>query len=51
VITELWFSINPDGQNMVANWYRQNVGTPFEVAPLPYLWQEYGSITIATATC
>ena len=20
VITELWFSINPDGQNMVANW-------------------------------
>lgn len=41
VITELWFSINPDGQNMVANWYRQNVGTPYEVAPLPYLWQEY----------
>ena len=41
VITELWFSINPDGQTMVANWYRQNVGTPYEVAPLPYLWQEY----------
>lgn len=41
VITELWFSINPDGQNMVANWYRQNVGTPYEVSPLPYLWQEY----------
>lgn len=41
VITELWFSINPDGQSMVANWYRQNVGTPYEVAPLPYLWQEY----------
>ncbi len=41
VILVLWFSINPDGQNMVANWYRQNVGTPYEVAPLPYLWQEY----------
>jgi hypothetical protein len=41
VITELWFSINPDGQNMVANWYRQNVGTPYEVSNLPYLWQEY----------
>jgi hypothetical protein len=41
VITELWFSINPDGQSMVANWYRQNVGTPYEVAPLPNLWQEY----------
>jgi len=41
VITELWFSINPDGQSMVANWYRQNVGTPYEVAPLPFLWQEY----------
>ena len=41
LIVELWFSINPDGQNMVANWYRQNVGTQYEVAPLPFLWQEY----------
>src|ERR1039457_7508534 len=41
LIVELWFSINPDGQTMVANWYRQNVGTPYEVAPLPNLWQEY----------
>jgi len=41
LIVELWFSINPDGQNMVANWYRQNVGTQYEVAPLPWLWQEY----------
>ncbi len=41
LITELWFSINPDGQNIVANWYRQNVGTPFEVSPLPVLYQEY----------
>lgn len=41
LIVELWFSINPDGQNIVANWYRQNVGTPFEVSPVPELWQEY----------
>jgi len=41
VILVLWFSINPDGQNMVANWYRRNLGTPFEVAPLPWLYQRY----------
>ncbi len=41
VIAELWFSINPDGQTMVANWYRQNVGTPYEVSATPFLWQEY----------
>jgi hypothetical protein len=41
VITELWFSINPDGQDAVSSWYRQNVGTPYEVSPLPTLWQEY----------
>jgi len=41
VIAELWFSINPDGQTMVANWYRQNLGTPYEVSATPFLWQEY----------
>ena len=41
LIVELWFSINPDGQNIVANWYRQNLGTPYEVSPLPVLYQEY----------
>jgi hypothetical protein len=41
VILELWFSINPDGQNMVVDWYRQNLGTPFEVSNMPGLWQEY----------
>ncbi|MGH9720127.1 MAG: M14 family metallopeptidase, partial [Bryobacteraceae bacterium] len=34
-------SINPDGLDMVAHWYRQNVGTPYEVAPLPRLYQKY----------
>ncbi len=33
--------INPDGLDMTANWYRQNVGTPFELAPLPGLYQKY----------
>lgn len=41
LIVELWFSVNPDGQSIVANWYRENVGTPFEVSPLPVLYQEY----------
>lgn len=40
-ILVLWFSLNPDGQNMVVNWYRRNVGTPYEVSPLPELYQEY----------
>ena len=41
VILVLWFSINPDGQNMVVRWYRQNLGTPYEVSPMPGLYQEY----------
>lgn len=41
VIVQLWPSLNPDGQTMVAEWYRSNVGTPYEVAPLPRLYQKY----------
>jgi len=41
VILMLWPSINPDGQTMVAEWYRSNLGTPFEVAPTPFLYQKY----------
>lgn len=41
VILMLWFSINPDGQNMVVEWYRSNLGTPYEVSPTPFLYQEY----------
>jgi hypothetical protein len=41
VIFVLWFSLNPDGQNMVAKWYRQNLGTSYEVSPMPWLYQEY----------
>src|SRR3954452_8351804 len=41
VILLLWFSINPDGQNQVAKWYRDNVGSPYEVSNYPGLYQEY----------
>jgi hypothetical protein len=41
VILVLWPTLNPDGQNMIVHWYRQNLGTQFEVSPMPYLYQEY----------
>ncbi len=41
VILFLWPSLNPDGQSIVANWYRENVGTPYEVSPLHELYQKY----------
>ena len=41
VVLVLWPTLNPDGQDMIVNWYRQNVGTKYEVAPLPWLYQEY----------
>lgn len=33
--------INPDGHDRVAHWYRGNVGTPYELAPLPRLYHKY----------
>ena len=41
VIFVLWPTLNPDGQNEVVAWYRKNLGTPYEVSPLPDLYQEY----------
>jgi hypothetical protein len=41
VILMLWPTLNPDGQNEVVAWYRKNLGTSFEVSPLPDLYQEY----------
>lgn len=40
VILVLVFA-NPDGMNMLAEWYRPNVGTPYEVSPMPWLYQKY----------
>ena len=34
-------SLNPDGQIMVTDWYNKNVGTEFEVSPLPWLYHPY----------
>jgi hypothetical protein len=33
--------INPDGLDMIVDWYRSNVGSPFEAAPMPWLYQKY----------
>ncbi|PYR35791.1 MAG: hypothetical protein DMF93_21105 [Acidobacteria bacterium] len=41
VVLFLWPTINPDGQQMVAEWYMRNVGTPYELSALPRLYQEY----------
>jgi len=41
VILVLWPTLNPDGQDMIVEWYRKNLGTSYEVAPLPWLYQEY----------
>jgi hypothetical protein len=40
VILVLVFA-NPDGMNLLAGWYRPNVGTPYEVSPMPYLYHIY----------
>ena len=32
---------NPDGMDMVAEWYKSNLNTPFETSPLPRLYQKY----------
>ncbi|HUN84160.1 MAG TPA: M14 metallopeptidase family protein [Terracidiphilus sp.] len=41
VVLVLWPTLNPDGQDMVVHWYRQNVGTKYEVSPMPWLYQKY----------
>jgi len=34
-------SLNPDGQIIVTDWFNKNVGTPFIVTQLPYLYHPY----------
>jgi Zinc carboxypeptidase len=41
VILVLWPTLNPDGQDMVVSWYRKNLGTRYEVSPMPWLYQDY----------
>ena len=46
VILLLMPVMNPDGLDIVVDWYRSNLGTPFETAPLPWL----STTTRATTT-
>lgn len=32
---------NPDGMDMVAEWYHSNLGTPYEISPMPWLYHKY----------
>jgi murein tripeptide amidase MpaA len=41
VILVLIPSLNPDGTQMVSNWWRDHRGTAFESAPLPRLYHHY----------
>ncbi|MCA1563707.1 MAG: hypothetical protein LC804_26830 [Acidobacteria bacterium] len=41
VILLLIPSQNPDGQQMVVDWYNRNLNTPYEDSPLPELYHKY----------
>jgi hypothetical protein len=41
VILVLLPSVNPDGMNMVVDWYRKTLKTPSQDSPLPWLYQKY----------
>jgi hypothetical protein len=41
VISIVMPSINPDGTQMIADWYMEYVGTEHEAAGLPWLYQKY----------
>jgi len=32
---------NPDGMTIVSDWYMKNVGTPYEISPVPWLYHKY----------
>ena len=41
VISIVMPSINPDGTQMIADWYMKYAGTPHEASNLPWLYQKY----------
>jgi hypothetical protein len=41
VVVVLIPSANPDGQQMITEWYRKGVGTPHEGGPMPWLYHQY----------
>ncbi|GAA4420987.1 M14 family zinc carboxypeptidase [Bremerella cremea] len=40
-VTVILPSLNPDGIDHVAHWYKDNLGTPYEDSSLPELYQKY----------
>jgi hypothetical protein len=34
-------SMNPDGEQMITEWYRRELGTPWEGGPMPWLYHPY----------
>ncbi len=40
-VVQLVVCANPDGLDMVKSWYDRNLGTKFEEAPMPWLYQKY----------
>jgi hypothetical protein len=41
VLLLLMPNMNPDGLDIVTNWYKSNLGTPFETSPVPELYHHY----------
>jgi hypothetical protein len=41
VILVLLPTVNPDGMNLVVDWYRKNLRTPNQDSPMPWLYQKY----------
>ncbi len=41
VILVLLPTVNPDGLNLVVDWYRKHLRTPHQDSPMPWLYQKY----------
>ena len=41
VVVALVPSANPDGMQLVVEWYKKGIGTPFEGGPMPWLYHQY----------
>ena len=41
VVVALVPSMNPDGMQLIVDWYKTGLGTPFEGGPMPWLYHQY----------